>query len=86
MTVADLLDLKPGIKIPVNKEAAKKANREFSIMAQEKKMARVKETHDPLFDALDLDKDGHISVDEFKVYFQIIAPDISEDEALLQRD
>ena len=79
MTVADLFDLKPGVKIPVE-EAAKKANREFSVMAQEKIMALVKETHDPLFDALDLDKDGHISLDEFKVYFQIIAPDISEDE------
>jgi hypothetical protein len=78
MTVADLFDLKPGVKIPV--EAAKKANREFSVMAQEKNPALVKETHDPLFDALDLDKDRHISLDEFKVYFQIIAPDISEDE------
>jgi hypothetical protein len=47
-----------------------------------KKMAFLKETHDPIFDALELNKDGHISnsLDEFKVYFQIIAPDISEDE------
>ena len=45
-------------------------------------MAFLKETHDPIFDALELNKDGHISnsLDEFKVYFQIIAPDISEDE------
>jgi Ca2+-binding EF-hand superfamily protein len=33
-----------------------------------------------LFDALDLNKDGHISLEEFKVYFQIIGPDISEAE------
>ena len=79
MTVADAFDLKPGVKIPVE-EAAKKANREFSVMPREKKMTILKETHDPIFDALDRDKDGHISLDEFKVYFQIIAPDISEDE------
>ncbi|CAB3994219.1 sarcoplasmic calcium-binding [Paramuricea clavata] len=79
MAVADALGLKRGVKIPVE-EAAKKANREFSVMAQEKKMALIKETHDPIFDVLDLDKDGYISLDEFKVYFQIIAPDISEDE------
>ena len=79
MIVADALGLKPGVKIPVE-EAARKANREFSAMAPEKQLAFLKATHDPLFDALDLNKDGHISSDEFKVYFQIIAPDISEDE------
>ena len=79
MTVADAFDLKPGVKIPVE-EAAKKANREFSVIAQEKQLAFLKETHNPIFDAVDLNKDGHISLDEFKVYFQIIAPDISEDE------
>ena len=79
MTVADALGLKPGVKIPVE-EAAKKANREFSVIAQEKQLAFLKETHNPIFDAVDLNKDGHISLDEFKVYFQIIAPDISEDE------
>ncbi|CAB3988635.1 sarcoplasmic calcium-binding [Paramuricea clavata] len=79
MTVADRLDLKPGVKISVE-EAAQKANRELSVMAQEKSKASLKKTHDPIFDALDLDKNGHISLDEFKVYFQIVAPDISEDE------
>ncbi|CAB3994224.1 Sarcoplasmic calcium-binding [Paramuricea clavata] len=79
MAVADLLDLKPGVKVPVE-EAAKKANRALSVIAQEKHLGFLKETHNPIFDALDLDKDDHISLDEFKVYFQIIAPDISQDE------
>ena len=42
----------------------------------------LKATHNPMFDALDLNKDGHISLDEFKIYLQIIAPDISDAEII----
>ena len=33
-----------------------------------------------LFDAIDTNKDGHISVEEFKVYLTLIAPGVEEDE------
>ena len=79
-TVADHFDLKPGIKIPVE-EAAQKASSNLLSIAAEKKQDSIRTTtHDELFDALDLNKDGHISLEEFKVYFQIIGPDISEAE------
>jgi Ca2+-binding EF-hand superfamily protein len=32
-----------------------------------------------LFDAVDTNKDGHISLSEFKIYLNILVPDIEED-------
>ena len=77
--VADSLGLKPGVKVPVE-EAAKQASSEMMAMAPAKKMDLLHLSHNRLFDALDLNKDGHISLEEFKIYFQIIGPDISEAE------
>ena len=50
-----------------------------SLLHAERK-AIVDGTHNFLFDAIDTNKDGHISVEEFKVYLNIIAPGIAEDE------
>ena len=36
--------------------------------------------HSILFDIIDLNKDGHISPEELKVYFKVIAPELSEAE------
>ena len=78
MSVADALGLKPGVKISVE-EAAKKASEEIcDILSQERKMAMFKGTHELIFDAVDLNKDGHISLDEYKVYFHTVAPDVSD--------
>ena len=79
MNVADRFGLKPGVKFPVE-EAAKRAHQELTSMAPEKKWVMLKESHDAIFDVLDLNGDGHISLDEFKVYFHIVGPDISEAE------
>jgi Ca2+-binding EF-hand superfamily protein len=77
--VADNIGLKPGVKTPVE-EAAKEASRKMLSMTPEKQLAVLHSGHNALFDAMDLNKDGHISLEEFKVYFQIIGPDISEAE------
>ena len=81
MKVADILDLKPGVKIPLE-EAAKKASETILSMSPAERKASIKVGHNMLFDAIDTNKDGHISVKEFKVYFSIIAPGTSEAEVI----
>ena len=79
--VADSIGLIPGAKIPVE-EAAKVASKNMMSMTPEKQMIVLHSGHNALFDALDINKDGHISPEEFKIYFQVIAPEISEAEII----
>ncbi|CAB3983970.1 sarcoplasmic calcium-binding [Paramuricea clavata] len=75
-SVADRMGLKPGVKIPAE-EAAQKASKGFLSMTHDQQLASIK-TFYPIFEALDLNNDGSISLEEFKVYFRIIAPDLSD--------
>ena len=77
--VADRLGLKLGVRVPVE-EAAKEASTKLMAIAPEERWDMLHMSHNTLFDALDLNKDGHISLEEFKIYFQIVGPDISEVE------
>ena len=79
LKVADMINLKPGVKTPLE-EAAKNANEWYLSMPPEKKLALVNGVHNLLFDAIDTNKDGHISMEEFKVYLNLIAPGVTEDE------
>ena len=80
LKVADMINLKPGVKKPLE-EAAKRANESYcSLMSSDEKISLVNGVHDMLFDAIDTNKDGHISVEEFKVYLKLIAPGVKEDE------
>ena len=79
ITVAESIGFKQGVKTPVE-EAAKKASSEILSMPPEKQSTLLRSTHDPLFDAIDQDRNGHISFNEFKVYLQVICPNISEAE------
>ena len=81
MNVADAFGLKKGVKKTVE-EAAKSANNLILSMTPEEKKAILRSSHDPLFDAIDTNKDGHISLEEFKVYFHVVAPDITEAEII----
>ncbi|CAB4000637.1 sarcoplasmic calcium-binding [Paramuricea clavata] len=74
--VAETAGLKPGVKIPIE-EAAKIANKEYLSMTPEQQQATVKMLG-PVFEALDFNNDGHISREEFKWYFQTLAPDLSD--------
>ena len=79
LKVADMINLKPGVKTPLE-EAAKKANEKLlTSMTARERSALIDDTHDLLFDALDTNNDGVISFGEFKVYLNIIAPEIGED-------
>lgn len=77
MKIADALNLKPGLRIPLEK-AAKKASKSILSMSPEERKAMVHNSHNLLFDAIDTNKDGHICLEEFKVYFYVIAPETSE--------
>ena len=79
LKVADAFNMKPGVKIPLE-EAAKKASESLLSMSSEKRKVLLNDTHNLLFDAIDTNKDGHISVKEFEVYFKVLAPGISEAE------
>lgn len=79
MNVADAIGLKPDVKRSVE-EAAKIASDTMLAMSFEKQQAVLNASHNALFNAIDTNKDGHISVEEFKIYLKVIAPDISEEE------
>ena len=79
LKIADVLNLKSGVKIPLE-EAAKKANESLWLVSLAERSAILHDTHNLLFDAIDTNKDGHISVKEFKVYMSIFAPGTTEDE------
>ena len=83
MQLADMLGLKPGVKIPLE-EAAKNANREYLDLAESanQKTSLLEKSHSLIFDVLDLNKDGCISLDEFKVYFHIMAPSVDETDVI----
>ena len=83
LKIADKFNLKPGVKIPVE-EAAKKASESLLSMSPAERKALVNDSHNILFDANNniMNKDGHISVKEFKVYFSVIASAISEAEVV----
>lgn len=81
MKIADAFNLKPGVKVPLE-EAAKRASETILSMSPAERKASIRDSHDLLFNAIDTNKDGHISVSEFKIYFKVIAPGTSEAEVI----
>ena len=80
MKVADMANLKPGVKTPLE-EAAKQAHESLlTSMTARERSALINDTHELLFDVIDTNSDGHISLSEFKVYLNIIAPGMEEDK------
>ena len=77
MKIADVLKLKPGLRIPIE-EAAQQASKVLLSRTSEQKKAIVQDSHNLLFDILDTTNNGYVSLDEFKVYFHVIAPELSE--------
>ena len=81
MKYADLFNLKPGVKIPLE-EHAQKTSKAILSMPADKRKAMLDDPHEIMFDVFDLNKDGHISLDEFKVYFQVMGADLSDEEII----
>ena len=77
MKLADAFGLQPGVKLSVD-EAAQKANKLILSWPPEKFKAMVHATHGMLFDIIDTNKNGTVSQKEFKVYLNVVAPDVSE--------
>lgn len=77
LKIADVLGLKPGVKIPVE-EAAQQASQVLLSRTSEQRKAVVQDSLNLLFNVLDTKNSGCISVDEYKVYFHVITPELSE--------
>ena len=65
---ADALNLQPGSRMPID-EAAKQLSDELLLAPH----AEVRKVNNMFFDIIDTNKDGKISVNEFKVYFHILS-------------
>ena len=73
MKIANVLKLKPGVRIPIE-EAAQQASKVLLSRTSEQRKAIVQDSHNLLFDILDSQNNGCVSYDDFKVYFHVIAP------------
>ena len=68
------------------KKVAKSASETLLSMTPDEKEDFFHSAYDPLFDAIDTDKDDYISMDQFKVYLHVVAPlrNKNRDYSLLQ--
>ena len=80
LKIADLLHLKEGVQFPVGEYVLKLSDTLLSKSPDERK-AMIQYGHSPVFDVIDTNGDGHISMEEFKVYLKVVAPDVTEKEA-----
>ena len=81
MKIADALTFKPGVKVPLE-EAAQQSSKAILSLALEEKQALLYHQHNMLFDIIDTNKDGHISLEGYKVYYHVMAPGTSEEEII----
>lgn len=79
LSVASRAGLKPGMKLPLE-EAVKKASESSLAAPAETQRKRIRDTHNPLFDAIDTNQDGNISLSEYSVYFKVVAPMVTEND------
>ena len=63
-------------------ELAQKASEVMLSMSADERKGMLFSVHETLFDVTDLNKDGHISLDEFKVHFHILGINISDSEVV----
>ena len=80
MKLADLIHLKEGDKFSVDEYLAQFSNTLLSKSSEESK-AMIHHSHAPIIEIIDTDKDGLISVEEFKVYLRVATSGVSEEEA-----
>lgn len=81
LEIADILDLKPGVKLTIE-EASQKVHKNTLSLPSDKNKDICDRTYGMMFDAFDTNNDGHISVEEFiGIFFKILAPDIKEEDA-----
>ncbi len=81
MTVADAINLKPDVKYGLKEYAPMLSQALLSKTIEERDTLIKYNSHSTLYDVIDTNGDGHVSVEEFKVYLKVVAPDVTEDEA-----
>ena len=79
MHVADTYDLKPGVKVPID-EVVQRAHEQLLYNPDE--LEKAKKILASFFNILDTNNDGHISVEEFKVYLTILTPGASDEDII----
>ena len=80
--VTTLLKLERGRKTPIEEVVATASQAVFSLSESERR-TMADNFHNPMFDALDANDNGFISVEEYMPYFYIFGHDISQ-EAMVQ--
>ena len=82
MDIADTLNLKPGVKLPLQ-EAIERASTSLLSMPPEE---RKEKAHDgvlgKIFDVIDTGKEGYITLDETKAFYKVIAPEMTEADVM----
>ena len=76
MKLADIMNLDKGVQL-----SPAKLSETLLSKTPEQRKAMIQHSHGPLYDVIDTNSDGHISVGEFKVYLKAIAPEVTEEEA-----
>jgi Ca2+-binding EF-hand superfamily protein len=79
MHVADTFGYTPGVRI-AKEEAIKFGSEVMLKKPWEEQRAMCDNFHNAVFDAVDVNRDGHISLEEYKTYLQALAPDISDED------
>lgn len=81
LEIADILDLKPGLKLTIE-EASQKVHKNTLCLPSDQNKDICDRMYGMMFDAFDTNKDSHISVEErfVGVFFKILAPDIKEED------
>ena len=75
--LADALHLEPGLRFPIE-EGAQHISKAYLCKSLKERKAIVHSIHKMLFDILDANDDGHITLEEFKIYYRVLAPATSE--------
>ena len=79
MSAASRAGIKPGVKLPLE-EAMKKASGSSLEAPVEVQRKRISDTHGPIFNAIDTNQNGRISLSEYSIYFKVVAPLVTEED------
>jgi Ca2+-binding EF-hand superfamily protein len=79
MHVPDTFGFTPGMKLS-REEAAKNMNEAMLKLSWKEQRAMCDNFYNVVFDAMDLDRDDHISLEEYKTYTRVLAPDLSDED------
>jgi Ca2+-binding EF-hand superfamily protein len=78
MQVADFFGYKHGEQVPWE-EAAEKMNEFMLNLPLEERRVMCDKFYNSIFDAVDSNGDGHISLEEYKTYTKALAPELSDE-------